>query len=129
MAGSGAEALYDIIQGSLADPDLSASVGPPLLKRQRQAATATIASLIVQEPEAITPKPVRGASVSKEEIPAEMESLRIYVGDTRWVYHCCVEGCTEAPSTLLAAICSHMDQAHLGTKLSMYPLSPNLLQH
>ena len=32
VAGSGAEVLHDVIQGSLADPDLFASVGPPLPK-------------------------------------------------------------------------------------------------
>ena len=79
---------------------------------------ATVASLAVQEPKAITPNPERGASVSREEIPAEMEPLGINVGDTRWVYHCHVEGCTEEPSTLQAAICSHVCKAHLGIKLS-----------
>ena len=76
-----------------------------------------VASPTVKEPEAITSKPKGGASVSKEEIPAEMEHLRINVGNTRWVYHCHVEGCTEGPSTSQAAICSHVHQAHLGTKL------------
>ena len=83
----------------MANPDLSASMGPPLPKRQRQAATVTVASPTVQEPEAITPKVEGGVSVSKEEILAEMEPLRTNVGDTRWVYHCCVEACTEGPST------------------------------
>ena len=61
----------------------------------------TVASPTVQEPEAITPKPEGGASVSKEEIPAEVEPLRINVGHTRWVYHCHVEGCTEELSSTL----------------------------
>ena len=98
MAGSGVEALYDVIQDSLADPDLSASVGPPLAKRQKRTATATVVSMTAQESDAITPKPEVGASVSKEEIPAKMETLRINIGDTKWVYHCCVEGYTEGPS-------------------------------
>ena len=55
--GSGAEALYDIIWGSLTDSNLSMSIGPPLAKRQRQAAMVTVASLTVQEPKAVTPKP------------------------------------------------------------------------
>ena len=78
----------------------------------------TVASPTAQEPEAITPKPEGGVSMSREEIPAEMEPLRINVGDTIWVYHCCVEGYTEGPSTSWAGICSHVCQAHLGTKLS-----------
>ena len=118
MVGSEAEAPYNIIQGSLANPNLSVSVGPPLPKRQRQAATMTAASPTVQEPEAITPKPKGDASVSKEEIPAEMEPWRINVGNTRWVYYCLVEGCIEGPSTFQVAIWSHMHQTHLGTKLS-----------
>ena len=93
-------------------------MGPPLPKRQRQAVTVTVASLTVQEPEAITSKPGGGVSVSKEEIPADMELLRINVGNTRWVYDCHGEGCTEGPSTLWAAICSQVCQAHLGTELS-----------
>ena len=123
VAGSGAEVLYDIIWGSLVDPDLSGSADPPLPKRQRQAALVTVASLTVQEHKAITPKPVGGASVSREEIPAEMEPLRISVGDTRWVCHCHVEGCTEGHWTLWAAICSHLCQAHFGTKLLCAPCS------
>ena len=82
-------------------------MGPPLPKRQRQAAMVTVASPTVQEPEVITPKNKGGAPVSKEEIPAEMEPLRINVGHTRWVYHCHVEGCTEGSSNSQAAICSH----------------------
>ena len=77
-----------------------------------------VVSTTAQEPEAITPKPEGGTLVFREEISAEMEPLRINVGDTRWVNHCHVEGCTEGPSTLWAAICSHVCQAHLGTKLS-----------
>ena len=78
----------------------------------------TVASQTFQKSKAITPKPERGVSVSREEIPAEMEPLRINVGNIRWVYHCHVEGCTERPSTSWAAICSQVYQAHLGTKLS-----------
>ena len=59
---------------------------------------ATVASSTVQEPETITPKPEGCASVFKEEIPAEMEPLWINVGNTRWVYHCHVEGCIDRPS-------------------------------
>ena len=99
LAGSGAEVLYEVICSSMADPDLSSSMDPPLPKRQRWAATVTVASQTVQVPEAIIPKPEGGASVSKEEIPAEMEPSRINVGNTRWMYHCHVEGCTEGPST------------------------------
>ena len=77
-----------------------------------------VASPIVQEPKTITPKPKGGVSVSREEITAEMEPLRINVGNTRWVHHCHVEGCAEGPSTSQAAICSHVNQAHLDTKLS-----------
>ena len=46
-----------------------------------------VTSPTAQEPEAITPKPEGGGSVSRDEIPAEMEPLGIHVGDTRWVYH------------------------------------------
>ena len=118
MAGSGAETLYDVIQGTLVDSNLSVSVGPPLPKRQKQADTATIASPRVQEPGAITPKPEGGMSVSKEEIPAEVEPLRLNVGYTKWVYCCHVEGCPEGPSMSGVAICSYVHQAHLGTKFS-----------
>ena len=90
-------------------------MGPPLPNRQKQAATAVVASPTAQESEAITPKPEGGTSVSKEEIPAEMEPLRINVGNTKWAYHCHVEGCPEGPSTSQAAIYSHVHQAHLGT--------------
>ena len=55
--------------------------------------------------------------VSREEILADMELLRINLGDTRWVYHCHVEGCTEGPLTSWAAICSHVCWVHLGMKL------------
>ena len=92
-------------------------MGPPLPKRLKWAATATVASLKAQEPKAITPKPEGGTSVSKEEIPAEMEPLRKNVGDTKWVYHSHMEECPEGPSTSQAAICSHMCQAHMGIKL------------
>ena len=115
---SAAEVLYDVIQGSLASPDLSASMGTPLPKSQMLAATVMVASPMAQEPKAITPKPTGGASVSREEIPTKIELLRINVGNTRWVYHCHMEGCTEGPSTSWAAICFHVYQAHLGTKLS-----------
>ena len=71
-----------------------------------------VASWTAQEPKLITQKPEGGASVSREEIQAEMEPLRINVGDTRWVYHCHVEGCTGGPSTSQVAICSHVHQAH-----------------
>ena len=94
------------------------SMGPPLLKRQKWAATATVASHTAQEHEVIIPKPKGGTSVSKEEIPAEMELLRINVGDTKWFYFCHVEGCPERPSTSQVAICCHVHKAHLGTKLS-----------
>ena len=70
VAGSGAGTFYDVILGSLADCNLSASMGPPLPKRQIWASTVTVASLTVQEPEAITPKPEGGVSVSKKEITA-----------------------------------------------------------
>ena len=50
LVGSGAGVPYDIIQSSLADPDLSSSMGPPLPKRQRWAAMVTVASLTAQEP-------------------------------------------------------------------------------
>ena len=83
LAGSGAEVLYDMIWSSLADPDLSSSMGPPLPKRQRWTAMAKVASLTAQETEAITPKHEGGTSVSREEIPAEIEPLRINVGNTR----------------------------------------------
>ena len=117
-AGSQAEGLYDHLQGAVVQPELPVSVGPPLSKR-KQVATETISSLTAQESEAITPKPKEGVSVqggpylsipqSKEEaIPAEMEPLKINVGDTEWVYCCCVQGCTEGPSTSQAAICSHV---------------------
>ena len=97
LAGSGAEVLYDIIWSSLADPDLSYSMGPPLPKRQRWAAMATVASTTAQEPEDITPRPEIGTSLSREEIPAEMEPLGINMGNIRWVYHCHAGGCTEGP--------------------------------
>ena len=51
--GSGTETLYNVIQGSLADPDLSMSVGPPLPERQWWAAMVTVASPTVQEPKAM----------------------------------------------------------------------------
>ena len=103
MADSKAEGLYDLLHGAVAQPELSVSVGPPLPKRT-WVSTATIASPTAQESEAIAPKPEGGVSVqvspslsipqSREEaIPAEMESLRVNVGDTKWVYHCCVKGC------------------------------------
>ena len=44
LAGSGAEVLYDVIWSSLANPDLSSSMGPPLPKRQQQAAMVTVVS-------------------------------------------------------------------------------------
>ena len=118
LAGSGAEVLYDIIQSSLADPDLSSSMGQPLPKRQRWAAMVTVASPAAHEPKAIAPKPEGDASVSREEIPGKMEPLRINVGNTRWVYCCHMEGCTEGPSNSWASICPHVHQTHLGTKLS-----------
>ena len=40
------------------------------------------ASVTAQEPKAITLKPEGGVSVSGEEIPAEMEPLRMNVGNT-----------------------------------------------
>ena len=110
VTGLKAEGLYDLLQGAVAQPQLSVSVGPLLPKRHIQVATATVSSLIAQGSEAIVPKPKGGVSVqgglhqsipqSKEEaIPAEMEPLRINVGDTKPVYHCYVKGCIEGPST------------------------------
>ena len=78
----------------------------------------TVSSPTVQEPKAITPKSEGGVSVSREEIPAGMVHMRINVDNTRQVYCCHVEGCTEGPSTSWAAICSHMHQAYLDAKLS-----------
>ena len=129
MAGLKAEGLYDLLQGPMAQPELSVSVGLPLPKRHKWFATATVSSPMAQESEALVPKLKGGVSLqgaphlaipqSKEEaIPAEMEPLQINVGDTKQVYHCHVEGCKEGPSTSRAAICSHVCQAHLGTKLS-----------
>ena len=51
-------------------------------------------------------------------IPAGMEPLWINMGNTKWFYCCWVKGCPGGPSISHAAICSHMCQAHLGTKLS-----------
>ena len=58
-----------------------------------------VANPTTKEPKAVTPQPEGGASLSREEIPAEMEPLMMNVGDTRWVYHCHLEGCAEGPST------------------------------
>ena len=58
------------------------------------------------------PKPLGG------NIPAEMTSLYIKVGDAHWVYCCWVKGCPEGPSSSHAAICSHMHHTHLGMKLT-----------
>ena len=110
VAGLQAEVLYNLLIMAVAQPELPVSVGPPLSKR-KQIATAIISSLTAQESEAITTKPKESVSLSRggshlsipqskeEAIPAEMEALRINVGDTKWVYHCHVEGCTEGPST------------------------------
>ena len=127
MTGLQAQGLYDL-KRAVAQSDLPVSVGLPLSQRL-WVATATISHMTAQGSEAITPKPVEGVSVqggphlsipqSKEEaITAVMELLRINVGYTKWVYCCHVEGCTEGPSTSQVAICSHMHQAYLGTKLS-----------
>ena len=118
---------------AVAQPELSVSVGLP--KRHKRVATATVSSPNAQVSEAIVPKPKGGGSVhgsphlsisqyKEEAIPAEMESLRINVGDTKWVSCCCVKGCTEGPSTSQAAICTHVCQAHLDTKLS-FPSCPH----
>ena len=82
-------------------------MSPPLPKRQKWAATATVACLTAQESEAITPKPEGGTSVSKEEIPAEMEPLRLYVGNIKQVYCCQVEG-TQRDPKLLEQLSAHM---------------------
>ena len=115
VAGSQVEGMYDWFQGTVAQSEVP--MGPPLSKR-KQVATVTISSLTAQGFEAITPKSEGGTSVSKEEIPAEMVPLRINVGNTKWVYHCHVEGYPERPSNSQAAICSHMCKAHLGNKIS-----------
>ena len=83
----------------MVDPNLSTSVGPPLPERQKWAATVTVTSPTVMQPKAITSKLKGGASVSKDEKSAEMEPLRINVGDTKWVYCCHEEGCTEGTLT------------------------------
>ena len=85
MAGSKAEALYDLLQGAVAQLELFVSVGLPLPKRHKGVATATVSSLTAQESEAIVPMSEGGASVqegphlsipqSEEAIPAEMEPL------------------------------------------------------
>ena len=58
------------------------------------------------------------------DIPAKMAPLHVNIGDTKWVYHCQVEGCPKGPSSSHAAICTHMCHAHLGMKLScpFYPI-------
>ena len=107
VARSGAESLYDIIYSSLINHDLSVSMGPLLPKRQKQAATATVASPTAQELEVITPKPEGDTLVSKEEIPAEMEPLRLNVGDTKLVYHVMQRG-AQSDHQLLKQLSAHM---------------------
>ena len=79
-------------------------------KRHKQVATATVASPTIHKFEAIATKPEGGVSVWKgpslsipqsreEAIPAEFEPLGVNIGDTKWVYCCHVEGCSERPST------------------------------
>ena len=47
----------------MSQPELSVSVGPPLPKRHKWVATATVSSPKAQESEAIIPKPEGGVSV------------------------------------------------------------------
>ena len=65
IAGSEAEGLYDLHQGVMTQPDMPASVGLPLPKKCKQAATATVSSPTAQESETIVPKPRGSASVQK----------------------------------------------------------------
>ena len=93
VAGLKADGLYDLLQRAVAQPELSVSVDPSLLKR-RKVAIASVASPIAQELEVIAPKPKKGVSVqwgphlsipppTGKAIPAQMEPLRIILGDTR----------------------------------------------
>ena len=61
-------------------------------------------------PAAATPAP-------ESDILADMQPLRIQLGDAKQVYQCQVEGCKEGPSTSLAAICTHIRKVHVGVGL------------
>ena len=66
---------------------------------------------------ATVPAPAAATRATGDDIPADMQPLRIQLGGTKRVYQCRVEGCKEGPSTSRAAICSHIRRVHLGMGL------------
>ena len=84
--------------------------------------TAVVSHLTAQEAKAPLPVPQpQGGN-----IPTEMTSLCVNVGDDHWVYCCWVKGCPEGPSSSCATICSHVCHALLGIML-LCPLYPIML--
>ena len=132
VVGSGAKGIYDLLQGAITQPDPSVSVGPPLPKRCKWVAFATVSSSTAQDyclrPHGFKAqgRHVRAggllsihSSVQRvAAIPAEMAPLCINIGDTKQIYCCQVKGCPEGPLTSWDAICFLVYCAHLGNKLT-----------
>ena len=125
IVGSEVEGLYGLLRGVtlcscslLSQPPPSQSCispGSPIPQQPPQESTgpevsgpagpATVSTL-----SAAIPAP-------ESDIPADMQPLRIQLGGTKRVYQCQVEGCKEGPSTIWAAICTHVRKVHFGVGL------------
>ena len=110
--GSEAEGLYGLLRG------VSSSFHPlpstPLPSQPHISPSPSVHSQPPQEPTqpetldpvgpATMPAPVAATPATGDDIPADMQPLRIQLGGAKRVYQCQVEGCKEGPSTSRALL-------------------------
>ena len=125
IVGSEAEGLYGLLRGITSCSHLLLSQPPvswphlsphsPISHQPPQESTGPEFSDPIGQ--ATVSAPPAATSASGEDIPANMQPLRIQLGGAKWVYQCWVEGCEEGPSTSWAAVCAHIRKVHLGVGL------------
>ena len=126
IVGSEVEGFYGLLRGvTSCSPPLSPpnhlchnphlSRPSPISPQPPQESTGPDVSDPVGQATASAPPPA--TSALGEDIPANMQPLRIQLGGSKQIYQCWVEGCKEGPSTSQAAVCAHIRKVHLGVGL------------
>ena len=140
--GSDAEGFYRLLRGVTLPSCPLPSQPPPSCTHlspsspafQQTPQESTGPEVSGPEGPATVSTPVGVTPATGGDILAEMQPLCIQLGGAKRVYQCQVEGCKECPSTSQAAICAHIQRAHLGMGL-VCPLcsrsffNPDIFRH
>ena len=132
VAGSEAEGPYGLLRGAISHSHVSSTL--PTTKKCHHTPTATTSKLPPQESKEAAPEVsapvVEEVKLALEApslavlqalevaIPTHTAPLHLQLGGVKRVYKCCVEECSEGPSTSHAAICAHVCGDHLGVRLA-----------